>query len=224
MFRLLKADEIETRVSQISQKGLSLLLYKTARTDANLLDETIGQMNWQNDFKLIDGVLFGGIGIKTDNEYVWKWDCGVESYTEKEKGRASDAFKRAGFKCGIGRELYTAPFIYIPASKCNITEKNGKPVCYDNFIVSHIEYNNKNEISNLTIANEKTGAECFVWGKQTVKEPPKRVAKESKQTDEIIDGFIPTCKDCGAEITPKVHDYSVSKFKKPLCFECQKNQ
>ena len=74
MFRLLKADEIELRISQISQKGLSLLLYKTARTDANLLDETVGPMNWQNDFKLIDGILFGGIGIKTDNEYVWKWD------------------------------------------------------------------------------------------------------------------------------------------------------
>ena len=120
MFRLLKADEIETRVNQISQKGLSLLLYKTARTDANLLDETVGPMNWQNDFKLIDGILFGGIGIKTDNEYVWKWDCGVESYTEKEKGRASDAFKRAGFKCGIGRELYTAPFISFPFFKASL--------------------------------------------------------------------------------------------------------
>lgn len=223
MFRLLKADEIETRVSQISQKGLSLLLYKTARTDANLLDETVGPMNWQNDFKLIDGVLFGGIGIKTDNGYVWKWDCGVESYTEKEKGRASDAFKRAGFKCGIGRELYTAPFIYIPASKCNITEKNGKPVCYDNFIVSYIEYNDNGEISSLTITNETTGNECFTWkmGRKAPKETP---AKEPPKSDDIIDGFIPVCKDCGAEITPKVHDYSVSKFKKPLCFECQKKQ
>lgn len=223
MFRLLKADEIETRVSQISQKGLSLLLYKTARTDANLLDETVGPMNWQNDFKLIDGVLFGGIAIKTDNEYAWKWDCGVESYTEKEKGRASDAFKRAGFKCGIGRELYTAPFIYIPASKCNITEKNGKPICYDNFIVSNIEYNDNREISSLTITNEKTGNECFAWetGRKAPKETP---AKEPSKSDDIIDGFIPVCKDCGAEITPKVHDYSVSKFKKPLCFECQKKQ
>ena len=224
MFRLLKADEIETRVSQISQKGLSLLLYKTARTDANLLDETVGPMNWQNDFKLIDGVLYGGIGIKTDNEYVWKWDCGIESYAEKEKGRASDAFKRAGFKCGIGRELYTAPFIYIPASKCNITEKNGKPVCYDKFVISHIDYNEKREISELSIVNENTGQECYRWSGKQTKEPSKRTAKEPPKSDDIIDGFIPVCKDCGAEITPRVHDYSVSKFKKPLCIDCQKKQ
>ena len=108
MFRLLKADEIETRVNQISQKGLSLLLYKTARTDANLLDETVGPMNWQNDFKLIDGILFGGIGIKTDNEYVWKWDCGIESLQKRKAEHLTHS--KAGFKCGVGRNyspLYT---------------------------------------------------------------------------------------------------------------------
>ena len=97
-FRLLTADEIECRISQISDKGLSLLLYKTARTDANLLDET--SFLWQNDFKVVDGVLYGGIGIWDDEIalWVWKWDAGTESNTEAEKGRASDAFKRAGFK------------------------------------------------------------------------------------------------------------------------------
>ena len=46
-FRLLNADEIECRVSTVSEKGLSLLLYKDARADMNLLDETVGPMNWQ---------------------------------------------------------------------------------------------------------------------------------------------------------------------------------
>ena len=112
-FRLLKADEIECRISQISDKGLSILLYKTARTDANMLDEVVGPDNWENDFKVVDGVLYGGIGIFFDNgKEIWKWDAGTESNMEAEKGRASDAFKRAGFKWGIGRELYTAPFYY----------------------------------------------------------------------------------------------------------------
>lgn len=159
-FRLLRADEIECRISQISDKGLSLLLYKTARTDANLLDETVGFDRWQNDFKLVDGVLYGGIGIifaDMNGEWVWKWDAGTESNTEAEKGRASDAFKRAGFKWGIGRELYTAPRIWISADKCNIQNRK----CYDTFEVEKIVYNDKQEISGLSILCN--GKRCFVW-------------------------------------------------------------
>ena len=157
-FRLLTADEIECRISQISDKGLSLLLYKTARTDANMLDEKYGPFEWQNDFKVVDGVLYGGIGI-TDNQggFVWKWDAGTESNTEAEKGRASDAFKRAGFKWGIGRELYTAPRIWISAEKCNIRDRK----CYDTFEVEKIAYNDKQEISGLAILCN--GKRCFVW-------------------------------------------------------------
>ena len=157
-FRLLTADEIECRISQISDKGLSLLLYKTARTDANLLDEKYGPFEWQNDFKVVDGVLYGGIGI-SDNQggFVWKWDAGTESNTEAEKGRASDAFKRAGFKWGIGRELYTAPRIWIPAEKCNIKDRR----CYDTFTVEKIAYNDKQEISGLSILCN--GQRVFVW-------------------------------------------------------------
>ena len=157
-FRLLRVDEIECRISQISDKGLSLLLYKTARTDANLLDETVGFDSWQNDFKVVDGVLYGGIGIElNDGEWVWKWDAGTESNTEAEKGRASDAFKRAGFKFGIGRELYTAPRIWISADKCNIRDRK----CYDTFEVEKIVYNEKQEISGLSILCN--GKRCFVW-------------------------------------------------------------
>ena len=157
-FRLLRADEIECRISQISDKGLSLLLYKTARTDANLLDETVGFDRWQNDFKVVDGVLYGGIGIElNDGEWVWKWDAWTESNTEAEKGRASDAFKRAGFKFGIGRELYTAPRIWISADKCNIQNRK----CYDSFDVEKIVYNEKQEIFGLSILCN--GKRCFAW-------------------------------------------------------------
>ena len=154
-FRLLTADEIECRISQISDKGLSLLLYKTARTDANLLDEK--NWEWQNDFKVVDGVLYGGIGIDRGEGWVWRWDAGTESNTEAEKGRASDAFKRAGFKWGIGRELYTAPRIWISADKCNIRDRK----CYDTFTVEKIAYNDKQEISGLSILCN--GQRVFVW-------------------------------------------------------------
>lgn len=171
-FRVLEPDEIECRIAQATKKGVSLLLYKTARTDADLLDETVGPENWQNDFKLIDGVLYGGIGVDFGRGLVWKWDAGTESNTEAEKGRASDAFKRAGFKHGIGRELYSSPFIWIQASKCkNLTEsewrkdKRGNPVweCKDRFYVSGIGYDDKEKINFLSITNG-SGETVFEMG------------------------------------------------------------
>jgi hypothetical protein len=164
-FRLLRADEIECRISMVKESGLSLLLYKTARTDANLLDETVGDEFWQNDFRIVDGVLYGGIGVDYahNGNWVWKWDAGVESNTEAEKGRASDAFKRAGFKHGIGRELYTAPFVWIPADRCTISKRGDRFVCYDNFEVEKIAYNERQEISGLSIINSKAGKRCFLY-------------------------------------------------------------
>ena len=105
-FRLLNPDEIECRVAQVNEKYVKLLLYKTARTDAALLDEAVGHMFWCNDYKVIDGKMYCGIGIKDKDtlQWVWKWNCGTESNMEKEKGEASDAFKRAGFVWGIGAD------------------------------------------------------------------------------------------------------------------------
>lgn len=150
-FRDLTADEIEVRIATVSEKGVSLLLYKNARCDMNILDETVGAENWQRDHKELKGNIYCGIGIwdEKKSQWIWKWDCGAESYTEKEKGEASDSFKRAGFNIGIGRELYTAPFIWI--TDCKI-EKNskGKFVCYDRFKVSKIEIKGK-KITKLEI-------------------------------------------------------------------------
>lgn len=150
-FRDLTADEIEVRIATVSEKGVSLLLYKNARCDMNILDETVGVENWQRDHKELKGNIYCGIGIwdEKKSQWIWKWDCGAESYTEKEKGEASDSFKRAGFNVGIGRELYTSPFIWV--TDCTI-EKNskGKTVCYDRFKVSKIEIKNK-KITKLEI-------------------------------------------------------------------------
>ena len=226
LFRLLRADEIECRVSRVTPKGVVLLLYKTARTDADLLDDTFGAGQWTNDFKIVDGVLYGGIGIKVDHRikpdcpFVWKWDAGTESNTEAEKGRASDAFKRAGFKWGLGRELYSAPFIFIPAGKCNI--ENGK--CYDNFKVGSISYDGE-KISGLTITLK--GATVFEWG-GTLEEPAIPAAPVKKPNTDRV------CADCGRDImmsttrngevwkSEDIKKYSERRYGRPLCVDCMK--
>lgn len=163
-FRLLRENEIECRISEIAKSGqyLKLLLYKTARTDAALLDETYGEDRWQNDYKILDGKLYCGIGIKSESgEWIWKWNVGTESNMEAEKGQASDAMKRAGFVLGIGTELYSSPEIKIYAEKCNIKEYNGKYRCYDNFDVEKIAYDAQQNICGLSI--KCNGKRCFVW-------------------------------------------------------------
>ena len=175
-FRDLKAEEVECRISMVKANGVSLLLYKDARCDMKILDETVGPENWQRDHKELKGNIYAGISIWDDikNQWITKWDAGAESYTEKEKGEASDSFKRAGFNWGIGRELYTSPFIWIPSGKCNITDSNGKKACFDRFEVSKIVIENK-EIIELEILNKNTGVICFEWSKKgsKIEEPIK---------------------------------------------------
>lgn len=155
-FRTLRADEVEARVSQVSEKGAGLLLYKDARCDMNILDETFGVYGWQRSHELINGNLFCTVSVRDpeSGEWIAKQDVGTESYTEKEKGQASDAFKRACFNLGIGRELYTAPFIWWNAADMNIASKNGKQTTYDRFRVDSIEYIER-KISKVTITNTK---------------------------------------------------------------------
>lgn len=172
MFRLLKEHEIECRVKKMTEKGAIILLYKTARTDMDILDETVTPRNWESDYKEIKGNLYCGIGIRLDDgKMAWKWDCGVESREDEDgnhkKGEASDAFKRAGFKWGIGRELYTAPHIFIPNDRMNIyTNRAGKPATYDTFSVEKISYDENRNISGICIRNDATKKRCFIWQKQ----------------------------------------------------------
>ena len=163
-FRTLEASEIECRIGQIKAgSGLSLLLYKDARCDQNLLDETVGAMNWKRAHTRDNANCIVSIYDDEKKEWVSKEDTGSESNTEAEKGLASDSFKRACVNWGIGRELYTAPFIWVSADKCNIqVDARGKARCYDRFKVAKITYNDKREIDGLAIINEKTGKVVFM--------------------------------------------------------------
>lgn len=178
-FRNLKADEIECRINTIDEKGLSLLLYKDARVDQNILDETVGAMNWQRKHTRDNANCIVEIWDNNKLQWIAKEDTGTESYTEKEKGLASDSFKRACFNWGIGRELYTAPFIYIGADKCDIKQINGKWNTRDKFIVQEIKIENK-VIMELKIANLKTGIVVFKYQKEKVEFPEDSLINDTK--------------------------------------------
>lgn len=187
-FRALRADEIDCRVSTINDKGLSLLLYKDARCDMNILDETVGPMNWERYHEIIGDRLYCTVSIYSEERCSWveKQDVGTESYTEKEKGQASDSFKRACFNWGIGRELYTAPFIYIPSSFYSSTTKNGKPTTYDKFVVDSISIDN-HKITELAIKNTKTNKIVFNWENIQTKQKASTNVAEKPRTKTIID-------------------------------------
>ena len=164
-FRNLYAEEIECRVNQINEKGLTLLLYKDARCDMNILDETVGAKNWKRRHTRDNANCIVSIFDEEKKEWIEKEDTGTESNTEKEKGLASDSFKRACVNWGIGRELYTAPFIYIPADKCKIVSKGNRFTTFDKFNVEAIKYDEKENIIAVAIKNNR-GERVFVWQKQ----------------------------------------------------------
>ena len=191
-FRLLRADEIDCRISTCNKYGVGLLLYKDARCDMNILDEheEVGAMNWQREHKELKGNIYCGVSIYDKVKGIWvtKWDCGKESFTESEKGESSDSFKRACFNWGIGRELYTAPNMFVFAKDLKTLaeeEWQGKKkwVCKDSFKVTEIQYLDK-KIVYVKVLNLKTNNEIEFGTPAT----------EQKKQDEVAKKEIPEVK------------------------------
>ena len=159
-FRELKAEEIKCRLARETATGIQLLLYKDARVDMAILDETVGIARWQREHYVVDGVVYCRVGVKIDNEWIWKSDCGVESFADGEKGESSDSFKRACVNFGIGRSLYTAPFIWIKKADYSLNDK-GK--CADSFSVLAIDIQD-GEIKGLQVKNDKSGNTVYTFG------------------------------------------------------------
>ena len=192
-FRLLDKEEIECRVQSVMKdnSGCILLLYKTARTDYNLLDEVVGAMNWKCDYKEIKGNLYCEIAIynKDLQQWISKSNCGVESNTEAEKGEASDSLKRAGFVWGIGRELYTAPFTYIKLNADDFTNSKLKT----QFKVKEIGYTNRT-ITKLVIEDNK-GNVRFTYGNiekvdAEIVKPKKATKKEKTEQEKQLEPLL----------------------------------
>lgn len=233
--RALRADEVECRVAQVTQKGCSLLLYKDARCDKRILDETFGIYGWENGYDVVNGNLYCTISVydKDTQQWINKQDCGVESNTEKQKGEASDAFKRASFNWGIGRELYTKIFIWLSVETVQDANKKWKlKNPFEKWHVKEMVVDNKNEkITKLVIA-DKNGVVAFTYtdGKTTMPKatttpkatkttemPPQTDFNQTmenipKASDEQINGIKAGCLFTGKSEDTICKHYGVTKI------------
>lgn len=194
-FRLLRADEIDCRIASCSEYGVQLLLYKDARCDQNILDETVGAMNWQRKHTRDNANCIVSIWDEEKKQWIEKEDTGKESFTEAEKGLASDSFKRACFNWGIGRELYTAPQMFVNAKDLKTLKKEtyqGKDrwVCRDTFTVTDIGYEGS-KLVYVKIVNNKNSLPV-IFGKNPNDSTPEPVPKaEAKKTADVSSAKIP---------------------------------
>ena len=198
-FRTLKPNEIELRVGSVSDKGATLLLYKDARCDMAILDETVGATNWQRKHVRENKNCIVSIWDDDKRQWVEKEDTGTENFMEKEKSLASDSFKRACTNWGIGRELYTAPFIFLYCSTQQKRDGRGyelvEKYLFNDCYVSEITYDDNRCIENLVIC-DKNGKEMWVQRKKENK--AKDIAKTEK---EIIEELREAAKEEAKEIT-----------------------
>lgn len=230
---LLEAKDVECRIQQVINKnnkyGAILLLYKDARVDMKILDKVFGPTNWQRRHTVINGQLFCSVLIwdVEKNQWIEKQDVGTESQTEAEKGRASDSFKRACFNVGIGRELYNAPFIYIPLNPDEIsTNKAGKSTTYTRFNVTHMQYDEQQEqFVQLVIVDDKGHKryELGANGRNVASVEVKHPLQNVTAVNNADAGSQLRCAACDAVIDSKVADYSRQKYGRELCRKCQNN-
>ncbi len=226
-FRTLRPDEIECRVKKIDKDYLVILLYKNSRVDMDLLDETVGPMGWRRSHCRDNANCVVSIYDCDKKEWVSKEDTGTESNTEAEKGLASDSFKRACVNWGIGRELYSAPRIFVRTADCKIEQgRNGKPVCKDSFSVSDIRYNDARKIDHIVLTNSRTGKIVFCFPASAAPEQ----AADGKRPK--APPAIAKCKSCGALIEDttwpdgtvtsagKMVTQTIQKCGAPLCGSC----
>jgi hypothetical protein len=169
--RPLRADEIDVRIGMCRNNAASFLLYKDARCDMRILDELFSPFGWQREHKELKGVIYCGVSVKHGAEWITKWDAGSESNVEKEKGEASDSFKRACFNWGIGVELYTAPFIWVKFNEGE-TDKNIK------LYVSDIQVSDDKRITRLILKDKNGNVRYQFNQRQTVNVQPQTSSQQ----------------------------------------------
>lgn len=231
-FRALRADEVDVRVAEVkeTQNGvrISLLLYKDARCDMNVLDETVGAMNWKREHSRDNANCTVSLWDEEKQQWIGKEDTGTESNMDAEKGLASDSFKRACFNWGIGRELYTGPSIYIyeeskdGAENFTVSEhpKTKKPTTYDKFKVTYMKVVD-GRITGLNIENARKRRSVFSWGDLVPEEPAAlppqnwktdvRPPKKQDESEEI------KCAVCGKPTSSAWARKSIEKYGAVFC-------
>jgi hypothetical protein len=214
-FRLLTADDVEVRIAQCSQYGVGLLLYKNARVDQNILDEVVGAMNWQRHHTRDNANCIVSIWDNEKKQWIEKEDTGTESNTEAEKGLASDSFKRACFNWGIGRELYTAPNMFVFAKDLKTleaTEWQGKKkwTCKDSFKVTEIEYTEK-RIVYVKVLNLKTNQYIEFGTPAKEKEKEQKIEKQTISNVKV-NALLERCNNDGVRVEKILELYKVKKL------------
>lgn len=228
-FRALRADEVEVRVAQIGPYSTHLLLYKDARCDMNILDEGVGPDNWQRKHTRDNANCIVSIWDELKKQWIEKEDTGTESFTEKEKGLASDSFKRACVNWGIGRELYTAGRIIVPNIKLDIAEKNGKKVLKDSLDVTAMDVEN-GVITRLIISK---GDGTIVFSKNDHSSANQEKKRSSSDFTPVAASTVnpPVCADCGCVIAPygkrtaqEMAKAAKDKYQRVLCVTCAQEE
>ena len=214
-FRLLRADEIDCRISTCSAYGVGLLLYKDARCDMNILDEKVGCMNWQRSHTRDNANCIVSIWDAEKQQWIHKEDTGTESFSEAEKGLASDSFKRACFNWGIGRELYTAPNMFVfkkDLKTLEETEWQGKKkwTCKDAFKVTEIEYVDK-KIVYVKILNLKTNSEIEFGTPASVGNEQAKIERATIN-DIKVQALQKRCEDEGVAVEKIFQLYKVNSL------------
>jgi hypothetical protein len=179
----LRADQIEFRIQSINKGGFALILaYKDARADMQRLDEAVGPLNWKREHTNNNHNCIVSIWDEDKRQWVSKEDTGTESNQDKEKGLASDSFKRACFNWGIGRELYGYPLIQVKLKQNEWTKDGDKPKATWELKLKEWEWYSEftdGKLSKLEAVDEK-GKQRFSWQDGEAIQV-KRINKEQMQ-------------------------------------------
>jgi len=185
----LSIDQIDFRIQSINLGGYATILaYKDARVDMQRLDEVCGPLNWMRNHTRDNKNCTISIWDDGKKQWVGKEDTGVESNTEKEKGLASDSFKRAGFNWGIGRELYDYPLIQVKLNSNEFEkkkDKNDKDKAYATWELRLREWEwlSRFKENNLVFlqATDNRGIVRFTWSSEP---KPKNNIEPTKTFDD----------------------------------------
>ena len=212
-FKPLTADQVEVRPTDTKNKGkATLLIYQTARCPMEILDDTFPGA-WATDYKEVAGNVYCGIGIKVEDEWIWRWNAGTEGNIGEGKSTASDAFKRAATMWGIGRELYNTPKVKID--------------CPDNyywndkmtmtFSVKEVEFDEKKNCTKLIIV-DRFGKEVYNYMDQVHNESRVQLASHKTNAEILKDFCSAKKKEEGVDIdelkrffefyTPKMEEWA----------------
>lgn len=188
--RPLDISDVDFRVQSINNGGYATILaYKDARVDMKRLDEVAGPARWKKDYNVINNQLFCGVSIldMETAQWVTKWDVGTESFTEAEKGQASDAFKRACFNWGIGRELYDYPMISIKLNSDEWSKDSGRPKQTYKLKIRDWRWHSEFTDGKLTFlaAKDEKGAVRYKFGTLKSQEP-----KGGSESDANVKGLL----------------------------------